>query len=384
MQSRRNIEYTLTPRGDDMSATPYEIAVLPGDGIGPEVVAAAQTVLDAAANGTGLQLAYTTYEAGAGLYEREGVGITEETMTAIGAADAILLGAMGLPRVRRPNGTEITPQIDIREHYELFASLRPARLLPGIAGALREGDVDMLVIRETTEGLFAGRHDPHPEDPEQASDRMTITRTGSERLFEVAFAEAERRRARTGRARVTLLDKSNVLTSFAFFRAVFDEVAQRHPDVEADHLYIDAACMMMVLDPERFDVVVTENQFGDIASELAAGISGGLGMAPSADIGHDHGVFQPCHGTAPDLAGRGLANPVATILSAALLLDWLAGRHNDPAAARAAQAVREAVEATTASGTVTPEVGGSATTQEVAAAVAEAVTSALTGSGVPG
>lgn len=362
-----------------MSATRYEIAVLPGDGIGPEVVAAAQTVLDAAAAASGLQLSYTTHEGGAGLYERTGIGITDETMEAIGAADAILLGAMGLPRVRRPNGTEITPQIDIREHYQLFASLRPARLLPGITGALREGDVDMLVIRETTEGLFAGRHDPHPDDPEQASDRMTITRTGSERLFEVAFAEAEKRRARTGRARVTLLDKSNVLTSFAFFRRIFDEVSLRHPNVEAERLYIDSACMMMVLDPARFDVVVTENQFGDIASELAAGISGGLGMAPSADIGHHHGVFQPCHGTAPALAGRGVANPLATILSAAMLLDWLAGRHDDPVAARAAQAVQDAVELTTASGNVTPEAGGSATTQQVATAVADAVTGAFTG-----
>lgn len=364
-----------------MSRTPYEIAVLPGDGIGPEVVAAAQLVLDAAAVATGLQLRWSTHEAGAGLYARSGVGITDETMDAIGGADAILLGAMGLPHVRREDGTEVTPQIDIREHYDLFASLRPARLLPGITGVLREGDVDMLVIRETTEGLFAGRHDPHADDPESASDRLTITRTGSERLFEVAFAEAERRRERTGRARVTLLDKSNVLHSFAFFRAVFDEVALRHPEVEAERLYIDAACMLMVLDPERFDVVVTENQFGDIASELAAGISGGLGMAPSADVGHHHGVFQPCHGTAPDLAGRGLANPLATILSGAMLLDWLAARHDDPTAARAAQAVRDAVEVTTADGTVTPEAGGTATTEEVASAVARVVTATLSGEG---
>jgi 3-isopropylmalate dehydrogenase len=356
-----------------MTADPYEIAVLPGDGIGPEVVAAARTVLDAAAAVTGLELRCRAHEAGAGLYERTGAGITPETMELIGEADAILLGAMGLPDVRREDGTEVTPQIDIREHYDLFASLRPARLLPGVTGALRGGDVDMLVIRETTEGLFAGRHDPHPADPDQASDRLTISRTGSERLFEVAFAEAERRRSGTGRARVTLLDKSNVLHSFAFFRAVFDEVALRHPDVETERLYIDAACMMMVLDPGRFDVVVTENQFGDIASELAAGISGGLGMAPSADIGHHHGVFQPCHGTAPDLVGRGRANPLATILSAAMLLDWLAARHDDPAAARAAHAVREAVETTAARGVLTPDAGGSATTQQVTAAVAEAV-----------
>ncbi len=366
-----------------MRATAYEIAVLPGDGIGPEVVAAARAVLDAAADATGLHLDYTNHEAGAGLYQRSGVGITAETMAAIGHADAILLGAMGLPHIRQPDGTEITPQIDIREHYGLFASLRPARLLRGITSVLREGHVDMLVIRETTEGLFAGRHDAHPDDPDQVSDRMTITRTGSERLFDVAFEEAERRRARTGRAKVTLLDKSNVLRSFAFFRSVFDEVAGRHPDVEAEHLYVDAACMLMVLDPGRFDVIVTENQFGDIASELAAGISGGLGMAPSADISRGHGVFQPCHGTAPELAGRHCANPLATILSGAMLLDWLAGRHADPAAARAAQAIREAVEATTANGILTPEVGGTATTQEVTAAVIRAIGTSLANGASP-
>lgn len=357
-----------------MSTSPYHVAVLPGDGIGPEVVEAALTVLDGATRDTGVQIDYTTHEAGAGLYERTGTGITEETMEAIGRADAILLGAMGLPRVRRPDGTEITPQIDIREHYELFASLRPARLLPGITGALREGDVSMLVIRETTEGLFAGRHDIRPQDESRASDRMTITRVGSQRLFELAFAEAEKRRARTGRARVTLLDKSNVLTSFAFFRSIFDEVAARHPDIETERLYIDAACMLMVLDPARFDVVVTENQFGDIASELAAGISGGLGMAPSADVGHHHAVFQPCHGTAPDLVGRGLANPLAAILSGAMMLDWLGSRRNDQAAMSAAQSIWEAVERTTANGTVTPEAGGHATTQEVTTAVAKSLT----------
>lgn len=356
-----------------MSIVPYHVAVLPGDGIGPEVVDAALTVLDAAARTAGVRIDYTTHEAGADLYQRSGVGITKQTMEAIGQADAILLGAMGLPWVRLPDGTEITPQIAIRERYELFASLRPARLLPGVTGVLRDADVNMLVIRETTEGLFAGRHDVRPQDDSQASDRMTITRVGSERLFQLAFAEAEKRRVQTGRAKVTLLDKSNVLTSMAFFRSIFDEVALGHPHIETERLYIDAACMLMVLDPARFDVVVTENQFGDIASELAAGLSGGLGFAPSADVGHRHAVFQPCHGTAPDLAGRGMANPLATILSGAMMLDWLGSRHDDPAAVRAAQSIWKAVERTTVGGTVTPEVGGRATTQQVTAAVAESL-----------
>lgn len=360
-----------------MDTRHYSIAVLPGDGIGPEVIASAWEVLEAATTGSGLQLDRHDYDAGAGHYERTGVGITDEDLDAVGRHDAVLLGAMGLPWVRRDDLTEVTPQIDIRERYDLYASLRPARLLPGVPGALRTGNVDMLVVRETTEGLFAGRHDPPGPDPDRVSDRMTITRAGSERLFELAFAEALRRRPRTGRAKVTLLDKANVLRSFALFRTVFDEVAARHPEVETERLYVDAACMLMVLDPGRFDVVVTENQFGDIASELAAGLSGGLGPAPSADLGEHHGVFQPCHGTAPDLAGQGRANPTAAILSAAMMLEWLGATRSDPLAARLGAVVRDGVESSSAAGVRTPDAGGGATTAEVTAAVCDAVSAAL-------
>src|SRR5262249_41789313 len=151
----------------------------------------------------------------------------------------------------------------------------------------------------------------------------TITRATSEKLFHLAFQQARLRRARGGRGHVTLFDKANVLRSNAFLRKVFDEVAAQYPDIGSERLYIDAASMLMVTHPDRFDVIVTENVFGDITSEIGAGLAGGLGVAPSADIGDDHGVFQPSHGSAPDLAGRGVANPVATILSAAMMLDWL-------------------------------------------------------------
>lgn len=164
-----------------------------------------------------------------------------------------------------------------------------------------------------------------------------------------------------------------MLESFAFFRSIFNEVAARHPDIETERLYIDAACMLMVLEPERFDVIVTENQFGDIVSELAAGISGGLGLAPSADVGDDCAVFQPCHGSAPDIAGKGVANPVATMLSGAMLLDWLADRHHDPAAFAAAQAVRSAVTQVIAEGPRTPDLGGAGSTEDVMAAVMSAL-----------
>jgi 3-isopropylmalate dehydrogenase len=198
---------------------------------------------------------------------------------------------------------------------------------------------------------------------------MTVTRRGCERLFELSFALARRRKAAGKRGHVTLMDKANVLRSMAFMRQVFDEVAARHPDIGADRVYIDAGCMQLVTDPGRFDVVVSENQFGDITSEIAAGVSGGLGLAPSADLGETVGMFQPSHGTAPDIAGKGVANPIAAILSAALLLDWLADRHDDAGCRTAGAAIEAAVGVVLAGGPRTRDLGGSAGTQEVMDAV---------------
>ncbi|MFC4003869.1 isocitrate/isopropylmalate dehydrogenase family protein [Prauserella oleivorans] len=357
-----------------MSKSSYDIALLPGDGIGPEVVDAAVTILDAAAAAYGFSLSYTSYDAGATLYQSTGVSISAATMEAIGSADAILLGAAGLPSVRKPDGTEIAPQIDIREHYGLFASLRPARLFPGVPTRVQAEHIDMLVIRETTEGLFAGRHDPLEPSDDAVSDRLTITRATSERLFTLAFEQATLRKATQGTpGRVTLLDKANVLRSNAFLRKIFDEIAAKYPDIASDHLYIDAGSMMLVTNPERFDVVVSENVFGDITSEIAAGVVGGLGVAPSGDVSLEHGVFQPCHGSAPDIAGQGNANPVATILSGAMLLDWIADRHDDTTCRTAAAAVRDAVASVLAQGPKTPDLGGTASTSEVTHAVAEAL-----------
>ena len=174
-----------------------------------------------------------------------------------------------------------------------------------------------------------------------ATDTQVITRRGTERVVRAAFRLAERRGR--PRPRVTCVDKANILRSFAFFRKVFDEVAAEFPGVEADHMYVDAAAMEMVRRPGRFDVLVTENLFGDILSDLAAGLVGGLGVAPSADLGDRHAVFQPCHGTAPDIAGRGIANPLAAILSGVMLLDHLADTHDDPAPRDAARRIDAAV-----------------------------------------
>lgn len=357
-----------------MSKTHYEIALLPGDGIGPEVVDAALSVLNASVKREGIELHYTAYEAGAGLYQRSGVSMAEADMAAVGQADAVFLGAMGLPTVRKADGTEIAPQIDLRERYGLFASLRPCELFNGVPTRVKAEKVNMLVIREITEGLFAGRHDKQEPSDEAVSDRLTITRATSEKLFEVAFAQARLRRASHGTpGHVTLLDKSNVLRSNAFLRKIFDEVAVRHPDIDTARLYIDAGSMMLVTNPERFDVVVTENVFGDITSEIAAGVVGGLGVAPSGDISLRHGIFQPSHGSAPDIAGKGIANPVATILSAAMMLDWLAEQFDDPRCTKAAATIRRATSVVLQEGPRTPDLGGSGSTSSVTQAIVAAV-----------
>ena len=227
-------------------------------------------------------------------------------------ADAILLGACGLPSVRYPDNTEIAPQIELRFHFDLYAGVRPARLIPGvpspIVGADQRG-IDLVLIRESTEGLFASMGKGVVTDTE-ARETLVITRKTSERLFEFSFRLAERRKARgETNGGLTCVDKANVFRAFAFFREMFDEAAKRHPGVKADRLYVDACSLMLVKRPWDFDVMVTENMFGDILSDLAAGLIGGLGMAPSADIGDRYAVFQPCHGTAPDIMGQGKANP---------------------------------------------------------------------------
>lgn len=351
----------------------YEIAVIPGDGIGPEVIDAALAVLKACETRCGLDLNYTFHDFSAALYRDTGRKITPTDMDEIGKADAVLFGAMGLPDVRGPEGLELGAQVEMRAHYGLFASLRPVRLFAGVESPVKARNIDMLVIRETSEGMFAGLADHHEPSNETASDRMTITRATCEKLFDVAFAQARARRKRGTPGHVTLLHKSNALRSNVLMEKVFDEVAARNSDVGSAKFYIDAGAMYMVMDPERFDVVVSENIFGDILSEIAAGLVGGLGVAPSADVSLTHGVFQPSHGSAPDIAGKGVANPTAMILSAAMMLEWLGERHGDPACARAAEAIRAAVETTLANGPKARDLGGDADTRAVADGVIAAL-----------
>lgn len=352
-----------------------QIALLPGDGIGTEVTEACLAVLQPLARRHNLGLAFEPLRAGAMAYRDTGSAMDEATFGRARAADAILLGAMGWPGIRYPDGTEIAPQLDLRLRLGLYAGVRPIRALPGVPPVLadpRAAGIDLVILRESTEGLFAARGKGEVIDDREARDTMVITRATTERLSHFAFDLARRRAQRRGRpGRVTLVDKANVFTGFAFMRKVFHEVAAQHADVAAAHHYVDAMALDLLRRPWDFDVLPTENMFGDILSDLGAGLIGGMGFAPSADIGDGHAVFQPSHGTAPDIAGQGLANPTAMLLSAALMLDWLGSRGAGPGWAEAAAELEAAVDAVFAAGLRTPDIGGSAGTAAVARAVVE-------------
>ena len=359
-----------------MSAnTAFHIAVLPGDGIGPEVMEPALEILRQIEKTTHLSFRFTEAPAGANHYRETGRSMPDSTIRLCEEADAILLGACGLPSVRYPDNTEIAPQIELRMLFDLYAGVRPARLIPGvpspIVGAEQRG-IDLVVIRESTEGLFAsmGKGVVTHED---ARETLVITRKTSERLFEFSFKLAERRKKRGRPGALTCVDKANVFKAFAFFREIFDEAAKRHPDVKADRLYVDACSALLVKRPWDFDVMVTENMFGDILSDLTAGLVGGMGMAPSADIGDRYAVFQPCHGTAPDIMGQVKANPTGMILSAAMMLDWLAGKHGLETAAEAGERIERAVDKAYAQGIRPTEFGGKNGTADIGNAVLAAL-----------
>jgi 3-isopropylmalate dehydrogenase len=350
----------------------FHIAVLAGDGIGPEVMAPALEVLERVAALTpGLRFCFSQAPAGAGHYRDTGTSLPDSTVKLCEQADAILLGACGLPHIRYPDNTEIMPQVELRFIFDLYAGVRPCRLLPSIpspiVGAAERG-IDLIVIRESTEGLFASMGKGIVTETE-ARETLVITRRTSERLFDFSFRLAQRRKARGGRGLLTCVDKANAFKAYAFFRQMFDECAARYPAVATERLYVDACSAMLVRKPWDFDVLVMENMFGDIISDLTAGLIGGMGMAPSADIGDRHAVFQPCHGTAPDIMGKGIANPAAMILSAAMMLDWLAHRHGHDGAEHAARAIERAVDRAFACGLRACEFGGSDGTSAIAAAV---------------
>jgi len=356
----------------------FEIAVLPGDGIGVEVTRAALEVLSALERRAGgFTLRFFEQPCGARCYADTGSALPDATMRSCERADAMLFGAGGLPDVRYPDGTEIAPQLELRNHFELYAGVRPIRPLAGLPGPLaspRAAQIDLVLVREQTEGLFFARGRSDVRGDEEVRDTMSITRKGTARVADFALRLAERRKARGRPGRVTCVDKANVFASMAFFRRVFEERARSYPDVQADCAYVDATALNLVMKPWSFDVLVTENMFGDILSDLTAALVGGMGMAPSGDVGDRHALFQPAHGSAPDIAGQGRANPTAMLLSAAMMLDWLGERRGIPRLVEAAQVLERAIERPFAERRVlTAEFGGSDGTAAVARAVIEAL-----------
>ncbi|NOZ26779.1 MAG: isocitrate/isopropylmalate dehydrogenase family protein [Chloroflexi bacterium] len=324
----------------------HRICVIEGDGIGREVIPAAVAVLQA----TGVDLTFEHAEGGFGCFQRRGTALPPETLALARECDAVFFGATQSPS-GKVDGYR-SPILELRRELDLYANLRPVRSLP--IPDSRPG-IDLLIVRENTEGLYMRRE---RSDGETAIAERVITRRASARIMRVACEQAQGRRGH-----VTLVHKANVLTETdGLFRRTALEVAEAYPGVRVDELLVDTAAMRLVQAPESFDVLVTTNLFGDILSDEAAGLVGGLGLAASANIGDRHGLFEPVHGSAPDIAGRGIANPIAAILAGALMLDFLGE-------SEAADRVRSAALDVLKHGPRTPDLGGDARTADVTQAV---------------
>jgi homoisocitrate dehydrogenase len=375
-----------------VSEPTYQILAIPGDGIGREVIPAALEVLRA----TGLPLELSEAPAGWACFQERGSALPDPTLEAARAADAVLFGAVASPSHPVPGYR--SPIVALRRALDLYANIRPVQALnrrtaepqshgrtttePGSPG------VDLVVVRENTEGLYAGRERVEDGGATAIAERV-ITRRASERIvraaFELARSRAEERAAESGAAqqaaghmprapRVTLVHKANVLReTCGLFRTVGLEVARGYPDVACDELLVDTCALQLVQQPERFDVIVTTNLFGDILSDVASYWGGGMGLATSASYGERTALFEPVHGAAPDIAGRGVANPLAAIGCAALLLEYLGRRPGDGGLSEAcrgwSQRISAAVARIQADGPHTPDLGGTATTGDVTRAV---------------
>jgi 3-isopropylmalate dehydrogenase len=348
---------------------PFRITVLPGDGVGPEVVDAAIFVLRAATARFGFEIALRPQIIGAAALRNGMPPLPPTTLEACRASDAILLGAVGDPafdRAPRESKPE-TGLLQLRKALGLYANLRPAMVWPGLedAGPFKPAKVngaDMLIVRELTSGLYYGEPRGFLDDGACAVNTMRYTRGEVEQVAVVAFEAARRRRRK-----VTSVDKGNVLEASQLWRAEVERVAARYPDVTLEHLYVDACAMMLALDPQRFDVVVAENLFGDILSDEAGAIAGSLGLLPSASLGHGPGIFEPVHGSAPTLAGRDVANPVGAIASTAMLLRYALGQD------AAADAIERAIAHTIAAGVRTADLAQPGTAPAACSVVARAI-----------
>ena len=349
----------------------YHIAVLPGDGIGPEVTDEAIRVLEAAASAHGFALAFDSYPVGGIAIDLHGDPLPEKTQAACRHADAVLLGAVGGPAWDNETGPKRPESglLKLRKMLGVYANLRPVSVPDSLADASplrteRVAGTDVLIIRELTGGIYFGepRGIAHHVWKHTGTNTMCYSQHEVARIARVAFRWAEKRSGR-----VTSVDKANVLEVSQLWREVVTQVHRdEFPQVALDHLYVDNAAMQLVRDPRQFDVILTGNLFGDILSDLAATLPGSLGLLPSASVGGPVGLFEPVHGSAPDIAGQGKANPLGAILSGAMLLDELGE-------SAAAQAVRRGIEAARGAGLRTADLGGSAPTVEVGRAVADSI-----------
>ncbi len=355
----------------------YRVVAIPGDGVGPEVTAAARTVLDAAGEHYGFSIGWREVTAGGAAIDAYGTAFRPDDLSVCAESHAILLGAVGGPRWDDPNASVRPEQalFALRGGLQLFANLRPVRVEPALVPAsplrpeLLEG-VDILIVRELTAGIYFGRPSEERQTPEgrAAIDTLMYTDAEIRRVVTLAFELA-----RTRSRRLTQVDKANVLASSRLWRKVTEEVAAGFPDVAFEHRLVDSTAMALVTRPAQFDVVVTENLFGDILSDEAAVLAGSLGMLPSASLGERRtefgtfGLYEPIHGSAPDIAGQDRANPIGTILSGAMLLRWSLGE------SEAADAVEAAVRAALADGLRTADVTRESPlgTRAFASAVAE-------------
>jgi len=336
-----------------------KLAVIPGDGIGPEVIAEAEKVLDAATAGPGIRFDKTRFSLGAARFLETGDTLTDADLEAIAGQDAILLGAVGgVPGDPRLKDANIERGLLLKLRFELdhYVNLRPSKLYSGAPGPLADpGEIDFVVVREGTEGPYVGnggsirRGTPH----EVANETSVNTAYGIERVVRYAFALAERRRHQ-----LTLVHKTNVLVhAGGMWQRIVNDVAKEHPEVAVDYLHVDAATIFLVTNPSRFDVIVTDNLFGDILTDLAGAVTGGIGLAASGNINPDGAfpsMFEPVHGSAPDIAGQQKADPTAAILSISLLLDHL-GLHDE--AQRVTRAVEDDIAARGADHRSTAQIG---------------------------
>ena len=363
-----------------MSET-FNIATFQGDGIGPDVINSAIEIIEKASNAVGgLNFEWNFIKAGAAYYKETGKDVEDDGEKKAEQSDAIFLGAIGLPSIRKDDGTEIAPHLRFREVFNLYAGVRPVKAYKNTPQRLSNKNaekIDLVVLRECTEGLFytAAVHNRNKiANNNEVEDIMRITRNTTTRLHNFAFKLAEKRKQKGKLGKVTCVDKANVFKSQALFRKIFNEIKDNFPNIEADTCYVDAMALNLIRQPWEYDVMVMENIFGDILSDLGGGLVGGMGMASCGEIGDNHGLFQPAHGSAPDIMGKNKANPLATILSGSLMLEYLADKKNCPQANEAALIIENAIEEGFNKNLLRPfEFGGDMSTTEITSQILDLI-----------